>query len=56
MTDEENDEIRMTKLEGMTRLRQGFGVAGPPSPASARQANDQMTNYRGCRFLVIPRG
>jgi hypothetical protein len=21
----------MTKLEGMTRLRQGFGVAGPPS-------------------------
>ena len=31
MTDEENDEIRMTKLEGMTRLRQGFGVAGPPS-------------------------
>jgi hypothetical protein len=28
MTDEENDEIRRTKLDGMTRLRQGFGVAG----------------------------
>jgi hypothetical protein len=34
MTDEENDEIPMTKFEGMTRLR----------AATARQANDQMTN------------
>jgi hypothetical protein len=32
----ENDEIEMTKLEAMTRLR----------AATARQANDQMTNDR----------
>lgn len=39
----ENDEIRMTKLEGMTRLR----------AATARQANDQMTKGRASFVISL---